>query len=257
LANEHSDLDIGVYYREAAPFQIEEIRAVAASVSLPGSTPVVTDFYGWGPWVNGGAWIQTAATKVDLLYKNLDQLERVIGESSRGVWRHDFDQQPPFGFRSVVYLGETHCCMPLHDPFGEIEKLKQAVARYPEPLKNTILREGLWGAEFSLWSCDGFVKANDAYNAAGCITRAAQFLIHALFALNRQYFLNDKHVKRMLAKFSRVPKDCAARLDAICSEPASEASLLAMRELWMEAVALTAGAYRPRFDLGVAKQVQQ
>jgi hypothetical protein len=36
--------------------------------------PVVTGTYEWGPWVNGGAWIQTSAGKVDFLYKNLDQV---------------------------------------------------------------------------------------------------------------------------------------------------------------------------------------
>ena len=104
LARNESDIDIGLYYREASPFPVERVRSVADSICVPGSMPTVTDFYGWGPWVNGGAWIQTPAGKVDFIYRNLDQLETVIEEACRGVWRHDFDQQPPYGFRSVVYL---------------------------------------------------------------------------------------------------------------------------------------------------------
>lgn len=122
LARPDSDIDIGLYYREASPFSVEWVRSVAEGVCVPGTTPVVTDFYGWGPWVNGGAWIQTPTGKVDFLYRNLDQVQGVIDEGRRGISRHDYDQQPPFGFRSVVYFGETSICVPLYDPEGEIAR---------------------------------------------------------------------------------------------------------------------------------------
>jgi hypothetical protein len=37
-----------------------------------------------------------------------------------------------------------------------------------------------------------------SYNAAGCMTRVAQFLVHALFALNEEYFVSDKYADRLL-----------------------------------------------------------
>jgi hypothetical protein len=97
-ATSDSDLDLGLYYRRASPFSIEQVRAVAESVAVPGLAPTVTDFYGWGPWVNGGAWIQTSAGKVDLIYRNIEQVAEVIEEGRSGVWRHDYDQQPPLWF---------------------------------------------------------------------------------------------------------------------------------------------------------------
>jgi hypothetical protein len=258
FAEESSDIDIGVYYRESAPLAVDEMRAVAEAICTPGSVPVVTDLYGWGPWVNGGAWIQTPATKVDLVYRNLDQVRGVIEEGCRGVWRHDYDQQPPYGFRSVVYFGETRCCIPLHDPAGEIARLKASVAVYPEALKQRITQESLWGAEFSMWSCDRFATSADVYNAAGCMTRAAQYLVHALFALNEEYLLNDKHVHRMLARFAKIPRSCGARLAGVLARPGRDAgelqdSLDSLRQLWAETVALTEGAYQPRFDLTAAR----
>jgi len=54
LARPDSHIDIGLYYREASPFSVERVRSVAEGISVPGTTPVVTDFYGWGAWVNGG-----------------------------------------------------------------------------------------------------------------------------------------------------------------------------------------------------------
>jgi predicted nucleotidyltransferase len=70
FARPDSDLDIGVYYRETSPLNVEEVRSAARRICIVGSVPVVTGPYEWGPWVNGGAWIQTPAGKVDFLYKN-------------------------------------------------------------------------------------------------------------------------------------------------------------------------------------------
>ncbi len=257
LARVGSDLDIGVYYRESAPLAVDEVRAVAERVSTPGSVPVVTDLYGWGPWVNGGAWIQTPATKVDLIYRNLEQVRGVIEEGRRGVWRHDYDQQPPYGFRSVVYFAETRCCVPLHDPAGVIGELKALVARYPEPLKNRIVQDCLWGAEFSMWSCSGFAASEDVVNAVGCLTRVSQYVVQALFALNEEYFLNDKHTMRILGGLRLVPVDCLRRLSDVLSRPGRDcdelqASLAGLRQVWAEVVALSDGRYEPRFDLAGA-----
>src|SRR5215469_14877071 len=106
---EKSDLDIGLYYDEARPFAVEDVIRVAKDFSTSGA-PTVTGFYEWGPFVNGGAWIDNAICKIDFLYRNIDQLKRVVAEANNGAWTHSFDQQPPFGFRSVTLLGEIHIC---------------------------------------------------------------------------------------------------------------------------------------------------
>ena len=67
LARPGSDIDIGLYYRERSPFSVDEVRSVAETICGAGSNPIVTGTYEWGPWVNGGAWIQTRAGKVDFL----------------------------------------------------------------------------------------------------------------------------------------------------------------------------------------------
>jgi hypothetical protein len=254
LARPHSDIDIGLYYREASPFSVERVRSIAESVASPGSAPVVTDFYGWGHWVNGGAWIQTTAGRVDFIYRNLDQVRQVIDEGHRGIWRHDYDQQPPFGFRSVVYFGETFICVPLYDPESVIAKLKESVAEYPKPLRNRIIEDSLWNAEFSLTLCRNFETAGDVYNAVGCLTRIAQFLVHALFALNREYFVSDKYATRLIDGFSVRPLDFNARLAGVLSNAGGTAEELhrsskQLAALWLETVNLTDGLYRPRFDL--------
>ncbi len=252
MASQDSDLDIGLYYREAAPLSIDHIRSVARSISTAEPEPTVTELYGWGPWVNGGAWIQTPSGKVDLIYRNLDQVQRVIEEGCRGVCAHDYDQQPPYGFRSVVYFGETDICVPMHDPDGVIARLKRFVVNYPDPLRERIVQDSLWAAEFSLLFCRRFAASGDVYNAAGCITRVAQYLVHALFALNQRYFISDKYAKSLVQEFALQPVNFITRLENALSNPGIHLVELARTTelstgLWLETIQLTRGRYAPRF----------
>jgi hypothetical protein len=71
-ADAGSDIDLGLLYAERAPFAIAAIRALAARINDT-PEPVVTGFYEWGPWVNGGAWLRVRGQRVDLLYRGLDR----------------------------------------------------------------------------------------------------------------------------------------------------------------------------------------
>ena len=254
LARPDSDIDIGIYYYEASPLSVDQVRCVAEKICTAGSVPIVTGIYEWGPWVNGGAWIQTPVGKVDFLYRNLDQVRNVIEEGRQGVWHHDYDQQPPYGFRSVVYFGEIFIYVPLHDPDSEIARLKISLAEYPPALKNCIVQQSLWGAEFTLVFSRTFERSADVYNAAGCMTRVAQFLVHALFALNDEYFVSDKHAGRLVEQFAIQPRDFSTRLASALAHPGDSSAVLArslelLRTLWLETVTLTGGTYKPRFDM--------
>jgi predicted nucleotidyltransferase len=46
-ARPDSDLDIGIYYSEQSPPEIEAIRSFARKVSIPDHLPIVTGFYEW------------------------------------------------------------------------------------------------------------------------------------------------------------------------------------------------------------------
>src|SRR5919199_6904522 len=116
-ARPDSDIDLGLYYQEAAPFSIDAVRAIADDVNDT-PHPTVTDFGGWGRWVNGGAWLTIGGQRLDFLYRNLDKLERVVAQAEAGDWEQDYYQQFIHGFNSYVYLGEVHICRPLHDPAG-------------------------------------------------------------------------------------------------------------------------------------------
>jgi predicted nucleotidyltransferase len=179
MANENSDLDIGIYYHQDFPFDIEQIKLIGKKYNID-ETLTVTDFYQWGGWVNGGAWINTVSGEVDFVYRNIEQVLATIEKAKNGIWENDFEQQPPFGFSSVIYLAETHYCYPLHDPYNVIHELKQETANYPLKLKKTIIQQALWSAEFTLWQADKFAKKQDMYNTAGCLTRAMKNIVETV-----------------------------------------------------------------------------
>ena len=221
LARPDSDVDLGVVYREAAPFALEDIRAVARDAQALGE-PVVSDFYEWGPWVNGGAWIDSEAGRIDLLYRALEHVERVIADCRAGRTLWDYAQSPVYGFHSVVYMGEARACIPLHDPEGVLARLAQAAR-------------------------------GDVYNTAGCLTRALAALTQALFALNETCFLNDKDALATIEGFARRPDRHGERVAAILCAPGRSAvelakSVAGAEALFHEVVALAGGLYRLRFS---------
>ncbi len=196
----------------------------------------------------------TPTGKVDFIYRNIQQVDRVIARAEQGSLEHDFFQQPAYGFASPIYLAETQICLPLYDPQGIIAALKARVAVYPPLLKEKSTASLLWLAEFTLIHAQKFAGAGDIFNTAGALTRAAYLLGLALFALNETYYLTDKTALREIAAFRLAPLDYGPRVSAILARPgetpaALSESVRSMRELWSEVVALTGGAYRPAFQL--------
>ena len=247
-----SDLDVGLYYTAANPFSIADIKRIAGEVAE--SAPVVTDFYEWGAWVNGGAWIQTAAGKVDFLYRNLDQVQQTIDEAQQGIFHHDYNQQPAYGFYSMIYLAETQVCIPLYDPQARLADLKRQIASYPPKLKQRIITDCLWSAEFTLLHAHSFAAAGDVYNTVGCLTRSAANLTQVLFALNEVYFMSDKRVMETMANFSVLPANYIERVTLSLAQPGRTAPALAqtvaeIQAAWQSVVDLTGNTYQPKFML--------
>lgn len=250
LATEASDLDIGIYYSEKNPFEIERIKMIAEKYSDSGK-PTVTGFYEWGEWVNGGAWINTAEGEVDLLYKNIDQIARTLKNAKKGIWKNDYEQQPPYGFSSVVYLAETHSCIPLYDPQGVVRKLKDSIQQYPRKLKQSVIQKSLWSAEFTIWQAEKFAGKADLYNTAGCLTRAMNNIVSALFALNEIYPLGDKRAIEIIEKATYKPVNLTNRINEIlCFRKNTLGdNVKHMKLLFIDTVGFADGQYQPYYEL--------
>jgi predicted nucleotidyltransferase len=249
-ARPDSDVDLGLYYRERAPFAVASVRALARRLS-DSPDPTVTDFYGWGPWVNGGAWLTVEGQRIDFLYRNVDQVRRTIAECQAGESKADYHQQATYGFHSQIYLGELEACVPLADPDGVLAELKAAVAVYPPALRRRQIDAWLWYVDFTVRNAAPMAARGDVYNTVGCLTRAASALTQALFALNETYFVSDKGALAAIEGFALRPDGYAAEVEAILAGPHRDAAELTagverLGVLWRRVVTLAPG-YTPRF----------
>jgi predicted nucleotidyltransferase len=259
-AQPDSDIDLGLLYSEAAPFSVQSVRELAEAVNDT-ARPVVTEFYEWGPWVNGGAWLTVGGQRVDFLYRSVEHLERVIAEAEAGRYELHYLQQPPFGFFSATNLGEIAVCVPLFDPEGRVDALKRRVADYPEALRRAVVRDYLFMAEFNLAAFAGkFAARADAYGAAACLSRAVNELVLALFALNRRYPINDKTALAEVAEFERAPRAFGPRLQKtlghLGASPAElGAAVESVVQLLRETIDLADGLYQSRYALPTQTEV--
>ena len=237
-----SDLDIALYYDESLPLNIEQIRSIATMLNDE-PDPTVTDLGGWGPWVNGGAWLTIQGQRVDFLYRNIDFVTATLDECSAGSIRSDYWQQPAYGFHSYIYCAETAICRPLYDPDQVIDLLKAKVARYSPDLKQAIIKTFLWSARFTLNNTAKPASREEVYMVTGCLARAIHCLVQVLYALNETYYLSEKRLATDLRSFAALPDRFLDRISVILGATGTtsvqlQASLTQVEALYGEVAAL-------------------
>lgn len=92
-----SDWDFGLYYRGAL---------AAADVEALGYPGVVTEVGGWGPVVNGGAWLRVDGRRVDLCYRDLNEVAFWTAEAEEGRFRIEALATYVAGIPTYVLRGE-------------------------------------------------------------------------------------------------------------------------------------------------------
>ena len=248
-----SDIDLGLYYNEDPPLDIDHVRKIAWELNdFP--NPEVTVLGGWGRWVNGGAWLTINGQRVNFLYRNIDFVSTFIDECNRGETQFDYIQQPPYGFYSYIYCAETQMCKVIFDPQKIIAGLKLKVSNYSELLKSNIINNFLWQAEFALEVATKQAHSGNVFFVAGCLTRIASSIIQVLYALNETYFVSDKRLRNDLEQFNSKPRDFGMRLDRMLGDIGRDSkelseTLLNAQILLSEIIGLCKGIYTPKFDL--------
>jgi predicted nucleotidyltransferase len=191
-AHPDSDVDLGIYYRPENPPRITDLRLLAQELDDRHPPDAVTDLGEWGPWINGGGWLIIEGRRVDWLYRDLDLIERTVGECSAGRPSVYYQLGHPHGFHTHIYMGEIHYCRPLHDPDGALESLKNVTENYPPRLKRALIQNQLWEARFALDTCRKSAARGEAFYVAGCLFRCAACMVQVIFALNERYLINEK-----------------------------------------------------------------
>jgi predicted nucleotidyltransferase len=204
-ADEHSDIDLGLYYDGAQPFSTTALGAAAQQLDDRHSDNLVTAFGEWGPGVNGGGWLEIRGNHIDFLYRELGAMRDAIEDCGAGRPRSIYQLGHPLGFHIQIYAGEIHVCRPLFDPTGSIAELKSEVREYPEKFRAAAAAKHMFDAEFEISIAVKPAQRADVMYVAGCLFRAAGFMTLVLYALNRKFFLNEKGAFAESQKFTIKP----------------------------------------------------
>ena len=139
-AHSSSDYDIGLYFSERVGLDVKRLRDVVRSLVDDPAAAQVTEVGGWGRWIVGGGWLTITGNKVDLLYRPIESVERVIRECRDGRVSMDYQPGYPHGFCSAIWMGEVALCQPLSDSQSAIAALKALTAPYPKKLREALMR---------------------------------------------------------------------------------------------------------------------
>jgi predicted nucleotidyltransferase len=206
-ARPDSDIDLGIYYQPAHRPSLAALRQLAQELDDRHLPELVTDFGEWGPWINGGAWLQIDGQHVDWLFRDLDRVAHAIDECRAGRPTCDYQIGHPHGFHNHTYMGEVHGCRALHDPSGTLAQLKRLAAAYPPALKQGLINKYLFEAQFSVDTARKPAQRGDAAYVTGCLFRGVACLVQVLFALNEEYFLNEKGSVAAIDAFALHPEE--------------------------------------------------
>lgn len=214
--DDSSDLDLGIYYDPEQPLSLDALRALAASLDDSGSGEAVTDFGGWGPWINGGAWLTIGGQRVDWVYRDLAKVQQVFDDCISGKPATYYQPGHPHAFHTPIYMGEVALCLPLADPFGDVAALKARATPYPPTLRRAMMNS-IWEAQFSLDTAHKSAARSDVLHVSGSLFRSAAVLVQVLFALNETYCINEKGALAQTERFALRPSNFASRVQRILS----------------------------------------
>ena len=238
-ARADSDIDLGLAYEGDRPFSIAELGEAARELDDRHRDGLVTPIGAWGPGVNGGGWLLIEGEPVDFLYRDLNQVRGAIERCVAGRPDAVYQLGHPMGFQSQIYLGETHFCRPIFDRDGKLARLKTLVAEYPEKMRAALVRKHLFDSAFHLEIATKPAARADIMYVSACLSTATGFMALVLYALNREFYLNEKGAFLHSAGFEIRPRHLHDRVGGILGAIGRDASALtasvdAMREAHRE-----------------------
>lgn len=210
----NSDVDLGIYYHPDHHPSLAALRSLGAELDDQHRIDAVTDFGEWGPWINGGAWLDIQGQRVDWLYRDLVRVRDEIAECEAGRPKIYYQPGHPHGFWNHIYMGEVFYSRPLYEADRQLTALKAHTIPYPPRLKQAMIA-GLWEANFSLENCHKPAARGETYHVAGYLYRAAAVMVQALFALNERYCINEKGSAALVDTFPLRPPAFNAEVSTV------------------------------------------
>src|SRR5690606_16582965 len=148
---------------------------------------------------------------VDCLYRDLDQVTAVMERCLAGHIEMGYRPGHPHGWVSAIYLAETALCRRQWEAAGDDNALQARTRPYPARLQAALIEKFAWEIGFALLTARKGQARGDVAYVAGCAFRAVACLLQVLFALNEQYWLNEKGALALAEGFALRPPDLQAR----------------------------------------------
>ncbi|MBI1257271.1 MAG: DNA polymerase subunit beta [Chloroflexi bacterium] len=234
-ASPNSDIDLGIYYDPDQRPSLAALRALAKDLDDRHADDLATEFGEWGPWINGGGWLDIGGQRVDWLYRDLAQVEHEIAECEAGRPRISYQPGHPHGFYNTIYMGEVFYCQPLFERDDRLQKLKARTMPYPPLLKQAMIRR-LWEAGFSLENAHKPATRADVTQVVGFLYRATATMTQTLFALNERYCINEKGAVAQVETFRLHPAEFQQRIGVLLGAAGSNTEMLKQSVAGMEAL---------------------
>lgn len=210
-----SDIDIGVYYDGDAGIDVRGLTAAAKDLDDEKRPDLIAPPGAWGKWVNGGGWLTMDGLPVDLILRDSNRVECAVNDCIEGRLTLHYQSGHPHAFTNAMYMGELAVCRILHDPDESLRLLREWTRPYPEKLRDAVLLNFGFEAEFSLMLAEKNVSRGDIYYVAAHLVRSVSCMNQVLFALNREYCLNEKKAVLLADAFSITPDSYQSRVEHI------------------------------------------
>jgi predicted nucleotidyltransferase len=179
-AGSGSDWDLGVYYRKS------QRMIDPGDVRRLGYDGQVSEVGAWGPIVNGGAWLTIADLPVDVLFRDLDIVERWLEEGAQGRFEVLTQNGYVVGAPTYLPVGELALCMPIS---GAVPR-----PSFPEALAGAAPPRWRGRAEVSLMFAGNYARTGDAVGSVGMLVHAVLCTAHARLVQRREWVLNEKRL---------------------------------------------------------------
>lgn len=204
-----SDWDFAVYYRRH--FDPEHLRALG----WPGE---MTAIGGWGGGVfNGGGWFEVDGRRVDVHYRDLNDVEYHLAEAREGRFRIERLLYHLAGIPTYIVVAELALNRIVH---GHLEQ-----PAYPDALRESAPRHWRDIAALTLaYGRAAYAGRGRLTETAGAIATAACQAGHAVLAARGEWVTNEKTlldraglrgIDEVLAGLSPAPEALIRAVDAV------------------------------------------
>lgn len=211
-----SDWDLGLYYRAEPGFDLAALSSLCRELDNSG-TAEATPPGGWGPWVDGGAWLTVDGQRVDFIYRELGRLERSVEDALAGKIKLHAQPGHPHGIHSHHYAAELAIGQILADPSGQLSALKGRLGGYPPALKAALIAHYDWQPDFWLYGAAKGLGRGDLHYAHGNVYQAVMAMIQVLCAWGEVWLTNEKGAVELASSVPDAPSDFAGRVNGALS----------------------------------------